>query len=254
MPVLSDPSQILRQRSAYDPVMPRHRRLAIVLACDIALVVALLLVGASSGSLAVLAEGIDYVADAAGVALALGALWLARRAPTARRPSGFPRAAAWAALANTAWLAVASVGVSIGAVVRLPRGSQEIEPVPVIVVSAVAALVMGGAVLVLRGGAGGAGGAAGAGAAGGAGGAGGGTETDGAALALRAVLLDTAGDVASAGAVAVVGTVILATGGWHWLDPLIALVIATVVGWRAAVLARVSLRAVRTGVIDLKSP
>jgi cobalt-zinc-cadmium efflux system protein len=50
-------------------------------------------------------------------------------------------------------------------------------------------------------------------------------------LNIEAVLLDTAADAAAAGGVAVSGAVILATGGWYWLDPAVALVIAVVVGY-----------------------
>ena len=34
------------------------------------------------------------------------------------------------------------------------------------------------------------------------------------------------------------GAIILATGGWDWLDPAIALAIAVVVGWHAFALLR----------------
>ena len=52
-------------------------------------------------------------------------------------------------------------------------------------------------------------------------------------LTMKAVLLDTAADAAAAGGVAVSGAVILAAGGWYWLDPVVALAIAVVVGYHA---------------------
>jgi cobalt-zinc-cadmium efflux system protein len=54
------------------------------------------------------------------------------------------------------------------------------------------------------------------------------------ALAVRAVLLDTAADAAAAAGVAVTGAVILLTGGLYWLDPAVALVVSVVVAWHAA--------------------
>jgi cobalt-zinc-cadmium efflux system protein len=41
---------------------------------------------------------------------------------------------------------------------------------------------------------------------------------------------------AAAGGVAVTGAVILATRGWYWLDPAVALGIAVVIGYHAVVL------------------
>jgi len=195
----------------------RDRRLMIVLGLDVALVAALVLVGVRAHSLAVLAEGADYVADAAAAALSLLALWLTRRPPTTRHPQGFPRAASYAAFFNAAWLLLVSIGVVVVATHRLIVGSVAIVALPVLIVSAVAAALMGVAAFVL-----------------------GGDDDDesGESLAVRAVLLDTIADVASAAGVAVVGAVILVAHGWYWLDPAIALVIAAVVGWHAIALLR----------------
>jgi cobalt-zinc-cadmium efflux system protein len=45
------------------------------------------------------------------------------------------------------------------------------------------------------------------------------------------VLLDTAGDAAAAAGVAVTGAVIAVRGGWYWLDPVVALMIAAVIAF-----------------------
>jgi cobalt-zinc-cadmium efflux system protein len=95
----------------------------------------------------------------------------------------------------------------------------------VLVVSGIAALVMAAGALVLRGDA-----ASGAGET--AADAG---ERD---LSVAAVLLDTIADAAAAGGVAAAGVIILATGGWYWLDPAVALAIAAVVAYHAAGLIR----------------
>lgn len=58
--------------------MSRTQRLAIVLGLNLALVVALVAVGITARSLAVFAEGGDYLLDAAGVAVAMYAIWLSQ--------------------------------------------------------------------------------------------------------------------------------------------------------------------------------
>lgn len=49
----------------------------------------------------------------------------------------------------------------------------------------------------------------------------------------------------AAAGVAATGAIILATGGWYWLDPAVALVIAVVVGYHAVALLRKILRRLR---------
>jgi len=101
-----------------------------------------------------------------------------------------------------------------------------VDGLPVLVVSAIAAAVMVGGVVILGGGA---------------------DELDGEGgdLNLRAVLLDTAADAAAAAGVAVTGAVILLAHGWYWLDPAVALVIALVIGYHAVHLLRAVLTALR---------
>ena len=55
---------------------------------------------------------------------------------------------------------------------------------------------------------------------------------------MRAILLDTVADAAAAAGVAATGAVILATGGWYWLDPAVALAIALVIGYHVVLLLR----------------
>jgi hypothetical protein len=66
------------------------RRLAVVLALNLALVTALVITGRAARSLAVLAAGADYLADAAAIGASLLAIWLARRPPSPA--GGFTRA------------------------------------------------------------------------------------------------------------------------------------------------------------------
>ena len=182
--------------------MSRSRRLSVVLLLNLALVAGLIVVGVAAHSLAVFAEGGDYLLDAAGVGVALLA---ANRV---------------AALINAGWLLALQLLVAAAAAYRLITGTPEVDGLAVLVVSGVAAVVMAIAALVLSGG----------------------TDDDGAGqredLSVKAVLLDTVADSAAAAGVAVTGGVILATRGWYWLDPAVALVIAVVVAYHAVRLIR----------------
>lgn len=76
--------------------MSRAQRLSVVLALNLALVAALVAVGVGAHSLGVLAEGGDYLLDAAGAGVALLAIGRAARLArggrrTRRPPPGSPR-------------------------------------------------------------------------------------------------------------------------------------------------------------------
>jgi len=204
----------------------RTRGLFIVLLLNLALIAGLVIVGIHARSLGVLAAGADYLADAAAIGVSLLAIWLSRRPLTAVRPQGYPRATTIAAGVNGGWLGLLCVLVVAGAIARLVGGVPEVDGLPVLVVSAIAAAVMVGGVVILGGGA---------------------DELDGEGgdLNLRAVLLDTAADAAAAAGVAVTGAVILLAHGWYWLDPAVALVIALVIGYHAVHLLRAVLTALR---------
>jgi cobalt-zinc-cadmium efflux system protein len=214
MPNVLETLAILRKGlSAYDWPMSRPKCLALVLVLNLFLVVGLVGVGVSAHSLGAFAAGGDYLADAAAIGLSLFAIWLSRRPPSPRRPGGYRNATEVAALVNGGWLLVLSAAVIIIAIGRLLAGAPEIEALPVLIASAGAALVMLVGALILVGHID--------------------SEEGGEDLNMKAILLDTAADAAAAGGVAISGAVILATGGWFWLDPVVALIIAMVVGYQA---------------------
>jgi Co/Zn/Cd efflux system component len=100
-------------------------------------------------------------------------------------------------------------------------GAPKVYGLPVLVVSATAALVMLIGSTILR------------------------ADNDdgddvGADLAMRAILLDTVADAATASGVAISGGVILVAHGLYWLDPAVALVIGSIVGYHASGLVRQS--------------
>jgi cobalt-zinc-cadmium efflux system protein len=200
----------------------REQRLSVVLVLNVILVAGLVITGLRAHSLGVVAAGGDYLADAAAIGVSLFAIWLSRRPPSPGRPGGYPQATAIAALVNGGWLVVLSVLIIANGVERLLLGGPSVAGLPVLSVSGVAAIVMIIGALILGG------------------------DDDDEDLNMKAVLLDTAADAAAAGGVAVSGAIILATGGWYWLDPAVALIIATVVGYHAIGLLRRVIAALRS--------
>jgi cobalt-zinc-cadmium efflux system protein len=196
------------------------------LGLNLMLVAGLVVAGLSAHSLGVLAAGVDYLADAAAIGVSLLAIWLSHQPPSPRRPDGYRHATNVAALVNGGWLLVFSVLVGVGAIRRLVAGAPAVHGLMVLIASAIAAVAMVIGTLIL----------------------GGDLDDDdgGQDLNVKAVLLDTVADAAAAGGVALSGAIILATGGWYWLDPVVALIIAIVVGYHASGLLRKVIAALRS--------
>ncbi|GAA2502277.1 hypothetical protein GCM10009858_45490 [Terrabacter carboxydivorans] len=131
------------------------------------------------------------------------------------------RATTWVALVNALWLLALSVGVAISAASRLISGSPEVHGLPVLVTSAIAALVMLFAALIL--------------------GADAGRED----LHMRSILLDTIADGAAAAVVAAVGAVLAVVNRWFWLDAAAALLVSALIAFAAVRLLRDVIRALR---------
>ena len=206
--------------------MSRTRRLTIVLALNLSLVTALVIVGLAAHSLAVLAAGVDYLADAAAIGVSLFAIRLASRPPSRARPDGYPNATNIAAVVNAGWLLVLNIAITVAAIQRLAAGTRRVEGLPVLIVSGIAASVMLAGALVLRGDPA--------------------RDDGGEDLNVKAVLLDTAADAAAAGGVAASGAIILGADGWYWLDPATALTIAMIIAYQAQKLARKAVSAIRS--------
>lgn len=207
--------------------MSRSQRLLIVLTLNIGLVAALVTVGLTAHSLAVFAAGADCLADAAAVGVSLLAIRLAALPPSPSRPHGYRHAPNVAALINAGWLLALYVVIGVAAIWNLSGGTGPVEGLPVLIVSAITAVVLLAGALVLGGDLD--------------------DDEDGEGdLNVKAVLLDTAADSAAAAGVAVSGAIIFGTGGLYWLDPAAALVIAIVVGYHAAKLLRKVVAALRS--------
>lgn len=207
--------------------MSRSNRLWLVLGLNLALVGVLAAVGIGAHSLGVIAEGADYLADSAGISVALVAIWLSGRPPTVARPDGYPQATAWAALVNAGWLLMLSALVASVAIARLLSGTREVHGLPVLIVSTAAALAMLAGAAILGGDEG--------------------EDDEGGNLNMRAVLLDTAADAAAAGSVAVTGAIILITNGSYWLDPTVALAVSGVIAYHSVKLLRQVIGRLRAG-------
>jgi len=178
------------------------KRLAIVLALCAVYMVAEVVGGLLTNSLALLADAGHMLSDAAALGLSLFAFWIARRPATSRRSYGYYRAEILAALANAATLIAISIYVFVEAFGRLRQP-------PEVLGAATAAVALGGlvvngiGVLVLRRG----------------------DETN---LNMKGARLHVATDaLGSVGALAAGLAVWLA--GWRWADAAASLLIGALV-------------------------
>jgi cobalt-zinc-cadmium efflux system protein len=96
-----------------------RRRLTLAFVITLLVMVVELIGSGLSGSLALLADAGHMLADAAALALALFASWIAQRPATAQRSFGFMRLEVFAALVNGAVLIVIAIGIGIEAWRRL---------------------------------------------------------------------------------------------------------------------------------------
>jgi cobalt-zinc-cadmium efflux system protein len=182
-------------------------RLRWALLANVVIVVAQVAFGLLAHSVALLADAAHNLVDVGAVALALGAVVVARRAPTHQRSYGWLRGGVLAAQANAALVVALSVLLLAGSLARL-RSPGEVRGGVVLVVAGAAFLVNGAAALLLR------------------------HDHD---LATRSALLHLAGDALASFVVAVAGGVIAATGRYDVLDPVASALVALLVlasGWR----------------------
>ena len=96
-----------------------RRRLTVAFVITFAVMVVELVGGWFAGSLALLADAGHMLADAAALAIALFAAWIAQRPATPQRSFGFMRIEILAALGNGAVLIVIAIGIAVEAWRRL---------------------------------------------------------------------------------------------------------------------------------------
>ena len=164
-------------------------------------VVAELLAGWWTGSLALVADAGHNAGDVVGLLLAWGASWLARRPPTRRFTRGLRRATIFAALTN-ATLLLAACGAIIWEALGRVQAAAPVAGLPVVVVAAIGvAINTVTALLFVRG------------------------HGD---ANVRGAFLHMAADAAVSAGVVAAGLVIMATG-LTWVDPLVSILIAAVI-------------------------
>jgi cobalt-zinc-cadmium efflux system protein len=180
-----------------------RRALLIALAANAAYTAVQVVAGLVAGSVALLADAGHNLSDVVALAIAAGASWLTTRPATPGRSFGYLRAEVLAALVNAATLVVIATVVAVEALRRLddPPG----VPGAVLIVVALGGILvnLGSAALLMRG-----------------------RHDD---LNVRASFLHLAGDAAASLGVVVAGLLVL-TLGWEVADPLVAVVIAVLIG------------------------
>jgi cobalt-zinc-cadmium efflux system protein len=193
--------------------MTRSRRLVWALVCDLSIAVAEVFGGVFAKSAGLLATAGHDLADAGALALALIAVHLATRPATPQRSFGLHRVTILTALVNAVAIVVVSVLVSILAVHRIAHPTH-VRGGLVIVFAAVALVGNGLAAGLLHE-----------------------RSRD---LNMRAAALHLAGDALAGLAVLVAGAVILTTGRYDVIDPIVSLGVAVIVVIEAVVLVRQS--------------
>lgn len=158
--------------------------------------------GILSGSLALLADAAHMLSDAAALAVALGAIWLAERPPTLRRSFGYQRAEILAAFFNGLTLVVVSLWIFYEAYRRLSEPHEVLGgPMLAVAIAGLAVNLIAAYVLARDEG-----------------------DSLNVSAALRHVLADLAGSVG-----VILAALIILFTGWEAVDPIIGALIGALV-------------------------
>jgi cobalt-zinc-cadmium efflux system protein len=190
-----------RQRHAHGPsaAAAGQRRLLAVLGMVAAFLVVEIIGGLLTNSLALLADAGHMFTDAAGIGLALLAIWFARRPATSEKSFGYYRIEIFAAVTNAVILFAVAGYILYEAIQRF-AAPPEVIGVPMLGIASVGLVVNLVSMRLLQAGA----------------------QTS---LNLRAAYLEVLGDLLGSVAVIVAGLVIIFTG-WTPIDPIASVVIA----------------------------
>ena len=172
--------------------------------------------GLRSHSLSIVAAGGDYAADSTAILLGLIAIQISRH------PHGHPKATIYVALLNSLFLLVVTIFVMLGSIHRLAGHAQDVQGLPVFIVSVIATVFMLIGAIILGG------------------------QAANEDLHMRSVWLDTISDAVASAAVAMSGVIIWITHGFYWLDSVLAIVIGLVIGYSAVKLSLDVITALRT--------
>lgn len=192
-----------------------RRPLAIALAITATFLVAEIIGGILTNSLALLADAGHMATDAAALALSLFATWLARRPATTQRSFGYLRGEVLAALINAATLVAISIYIFYEAFQRLGE-PPEVDSGPMLVVAVLGLLAnVASALILMRGG---------------------GHEEN---LNVRGAYLHVVGDMLGSVGAIVAAIIMLATG-WYLADPILSAGIGLLILWSSWRLLRES--------------
>ncbi len=190
----------------------RHRRkLILVVAITLTIVLVQVVGAVLSGSLALLADAGHMLSDATGVSIALFAAWIATRPATRRSTYGYQRAEVLAALANAIILVVIAVVIIIEALRRIST-TPDIRTDVMIVTAMIGAAANLACLLILRDG-----------------------QTE--SLNLRGAYLEVLGDLLGSVAV-IIAAIVIATTGFQQADALASIAIGLMILPRAWSLLR----------------
>jgi len=184
-----------------------NRPLMIALIIVLSIMVAEVIGGLLSGSLALLSDAGHMLVDALALGLSMFALTIARRPSTPTRTYGYHRVEIMAALANGTTLVLISIYIFYEAYQRF------LEPTPVqaplmLVIAAIGLLANLAGILLLR-------------------------KASRHNLNIKAAFWHIVGDTISSVGV-ITGGVIIAFTGWYIVDPIIAVIIGGIILWGAA--------------------
>lgn len=177
---------------------------AVGVTLNVLFVVVQVIFGIFAHSLALIADAGHNLSDVLGLVLAWAATALARRAPTERRTYGLRSTTILAALFNAIFLLVA-VGAIVWEAIHRFGGNIEVAAPTVIGIAAIGILVNGATALMFMAG----------------------RKRD---LNIRGAFMHMAADAAISFGVVLAGVAIWVTG-WHWVDPVVSLLIALVIIW-----------------------
>lgn len=172
------------------------RNLIIVLGLTMTYLVAEVVGGFLTGSLALLADAGHMLTDVAGLALALLAIWFGERPATPERTFGYYRIEILAALTNAVVLIGISLFILYEAYERF-RNPPEVQSAGMLIVAAIGLVVNIVGMLILRAGS---------------------QES----LNMKGAYFEVLSDMVTSIGVIVAGVIMLAANGLYWVDPLIS--------------------------------
>ncbi|MDX6588064.1 MAG: cobalt-zinc-cadmium efflux system protein [Solirubrobacterales bacterium] len=178
------------------------RALGLTLVLTTAFLVAEVIGGLLTGSLALLADAGHMLSDSVSLGLALFAVWLAQRPATPQRTFGLNRAEILAALANGVTLVAISIWIFVEAIRRLDDPGEVLGGW-MLAIAVMGLFVNGAAIAVLH--------------------RGGGSSLN-VSAAMRHVIADFLGSIG-----VIVAALIIVITGWEYADPIVSLLIAVLI-------------------------